>query len=311
MSRAAPVISAVDWGTTRLRIWLLDAGGAVQAERRSDEGLLSAQPDKFSAILEKNLAAMGASSTLPVIVCGMAGSRQGWIEAPYIDVPASFHDILAGAVRIADARRDIRIVPGVAQRLADVPDVMRGEETQLAGAASLLGSGSHLACMPGTHSKWVSMEDGAITGFSTFMTGELFSVLSGHSILSHSLGQSAQFSAGNEHFRSWCGHALSDGDIASRLFRIRASTLLLGLQPEDAAAALSGLLIGAEIASATNRFGKSATVALIASGLMRELYGAALAMTGCRFATIDADEAVRAGLMEAARHCSMTDGAAG
>ncbi|RWF12043.1 MAG: 2-dehydro-3-deoxygalactonokinase, partial [Mesorhizobium sp.] len=127
----APAIAALDWGTTRLRAWLLDASGKVLAERRSDDGLITAREKGFAKVLEGHLAAMGAPQALPVIICGMAGSRQGWLEAPYVGVPAPIGAILRGAARIESERRDVRIVPGLAQRLADAPDVMRGEETQL------------------------------------------------------------------------------------------------------------------------------------------------------------------------------------
>jgi 2-dehydro-3-deoxygalactonokinase len=303
-------IAAVDWGTSRLRIWLLDEAGCVLAERRSDEGMLAARPDGFARILEGHLAAMGAPADLPAIICGMAGSRQGWVEAPYVYVPASMQGIFGGAAPIPGSRRDVRIMPGVAQRDPASPDVMRGEETQLAGIARLLGSDTHTVCMPGTHSKWVEIAEGSIAGFATYMTGELFSVLAGHSILSHSLGaESHSVSASAPLFRRWCEESLTEpGDVNARLFRIRASTLLLDLQPIQAAAALSGLLIGAEVASASGRFARhGAPVVLVASGALRPLYEAALGLAGLEFHPVEADEAVRAGLFAAAVHLGMAE----
>jgi 2-dehydro-3-deoxygalactonokinase len=302
-----PAVAAADWGTTRLRVWLLDAAGSVVAERRSDEGLLSAQPDRFAEILERQLTEMGASATLPVIICGMAGSRQGWVEALYATVPVSLTEIFGAAVSVPWTKRDIRIVPGLAQRDTAAPDVMRGEETQLAGAAASLGPGRHLVCMPGTHSKWVGLVDGTVTGFQTFMTGELFSVLSAQSILSHSIGPETKVSADRPAFLDWCRNALADSAaIETSLFRIRAATLLHGLQSADAAAGLSGLLIGSEIAAAKIRFAQDGgAVVLIASGGMRELYRAALGLAGFAVVAVDADEAVRAGLADIARHFGM------
>ena len=185
LSEAA--LAAVDWGTSSFRLWLLDAKGAVLAERRGPEGMLVAGTEGFSAILERYLADAGAAADLRVIVCGMAGARQGWVEAPYVSVPAGIDAILAGAVAAPAAGRDVRILPGLAQRQADAPDVMRGEETQLAGILPLFSQGRHLICMPGTHSKWVEAEDGVIQSFRTWLTGELFSLMSTHSILRHSL----------------------------------------------------------------------------------------------------------------------------
>lgn len=303
----APAVAAVDWGTTRMRVWLIDGQGKVLAERRGDDGLITAQQKGFSTILEGHLAAMGAPAALPVIICGMAGSRQGWLEAPYVTVPAPLSAILAGAASVPGQSRDIRIVPGLAQRLADAPDVMRGEETQLAGAG-LQAKGRQLVCMPGTHSKWVLVEDGTVTGFGTWPTGELFSVLAAHSILRHSLGEHPKpVTSDNPFFRRWCETALGEGgDVTSRLFSIRAAGLLQDLKADDAAACLSGLLIGGEIASASRRHGAGTEpVVLIASGALAALYQAALGFAGLKVRTVDADEAVRAGLVEAARENGM------
>jgi 2-dehydro-3-deoxygalactonokinase len=290
-----------------MRVWLIDGAGQVLAERRGDDGLITAQQQGFATILEGHLAALGAPASLPVIICGMAGSRQGWLEAPYVSVPAPIDAILAGAVRIPGQSRDIRIVPGLAQRLIDAPDVMRGEETQLAGVG-LPAKGRHLVCMPGTHSKWVAVEDSAVTGFCTWPTGELFSVLAAHSILRHSLGENPKpVTPEHPFFRDWCGKALAEGgDVTSRLFSIRAAGLLHDLKADDAAACLSGLLIGGEIASARRRFGAgAASVVLVASGALAVLYQQALGLAGLAIRTVDADEAVRAGLIEAARENGM------
>lgn len=302
-----PTIAAVDWGTTRLRVWLLDEAGAVVDERRSDEGLLTAQHKGFASVLDRHLKDMGAADGLPAIVCGMAGARQGWIEAPYVEVPSSLTDILGAAVPVPGAGRDVRIVPGLAQRKEGTPDVMRGEETQLAGVAAEVGSGSHLVCMPGTHCKWVGVDDGTVSGFGTWPTGEMFSVFAQHSILRHSLGEKpAPVAPDNAVFQEWCREALADGDIGARLFGIRAAGLLNGLGQADAAAALSGLLIGAEIASATRRFGKRDTpVVLVGSGPLGALYAEALKLGGLAVRLADADKAVLSGLVAAARRNGM------
>jgi 2-dehydro-3-deoxygalactonokinase len=300
-----------DWGTSSFRLWLFDQKGAAIAERRSGEGMLSAGPDRFSAILERHLADMGVPDDLPVMICGMAGARQGWIEAPYVAVPAALGEILDGAVSVRGIARRVLIVPGLAQRREDAPDVMRGEETQLAGISGLLGSGSRLVCMPGTHSKWVETSNGTVAGFRTWLTGELFSVLSKQSILRHSIGDApAPIDAGSAAFRNACETALKgEGDIGGALFPIRAAGLLHGLGSDDAAARLSGLLIGAEIASATRRFGQpEKPIILVASGAVGELYAAALGLAGHAVERIDGEEAVRAGLVEAARRHGMTQG---
>ncbi|QPC87193.1 2-dehydro-3-deoxygalactonokinase [Mesorhizobium sp. NBSH29] len=297
--------AAADWGTSHLRIWLMDAKGTVLAERRSAEGLLNVGAGGFSAVLEKHLADMGADAATPVIVCGMAGARQGWVEAPYAFVPTPLRDVLGQALPVPGLARDVRIVPGIAQTIDGAPDVMRGEETQLAGVAALHASGSHTVCMPGTHSKWVAVDNGAVTRFATFMTGELFSVLTKQSILRHAVGPDAvPVTADNPTFKKWLGEALADpAAMTARLFRIRASTLLAGMKPEEAAAALSGLLIGTEIGAASASFGlaRGQKIVLVASGRLADLYAEAVAGAGYECAITDADLAVRAGLLEAAR----------
>lgn len=307
---AASVIVAIDWGTTRMRAWLLDAEGAAHAEHRSDEGLTTAQTVGFEPILQRCLAALRAPDDVPVIICGMAGARQGWIEAPYVDVPSSIAAILRGAVRVPHAGRDIRIVPGLACRSLDAPDVMRGEETQLAGA-KLETAGRHVVCMPGTHSKWVIVDSGAVETFRTWPTGELFALLSGHSILRHSIGEQPDtVSTENPVFARACEIALADGgDFASRLFSIRAGSLLHGLTPEDAAARLSGLMIGSEVASARRQFlHADASVTLVASGTLATLYRRVFEIAELEVRAIDADTAVRIGLFEAARQNEMIQG---
>ncbi|MDH6231266.1 2-dehydro-3-deoxygalactonokinase [Mesorhizobium soli] len=308
-SHISPAVAAVDWGTSHFRIWLLDAAGAVLAERRSAEGLLSVPPQGFAAILENHLAVLQAPAALPVVICGMAGSRQGWVEAPYASAPVALGEVLAGAVRVASSAREIRIVPGIAQHDPDAPDVMRGEETQLAGIAAL-ASGGHLVCMPGTHSKWVEMRDGAVAGFCTWLTGELYSLLSSQSILRHSVTGAGHVSPDAAPFRQACADALAQGgDIGAQLFRIRAAGLLAGLSAQDSAAMLSGLLIGAEVASATRRFAAAdkKPVTLVGSAALSPLYRAALELAGHEVRIADGDAAVRTGLFAAARHLGMIE----
>ena len=139
MSKAGYV--AVDWGTSSFRLWLVDRAGAVLEERRSPEGMMVASKLGFAAVLQSHLDAVGAGNDLPVVICGMAGARQGWVEAGYIDTPAQLASILARAVAVPGLSRDVRILPGIAQRDPNAPDVMRGEETQLLGALGLDAAG--------------------------------------------------------------------------------------------------------------------------------------------------------------------------
>src|SRR5215212_6671802 len=160
MSQAAYV--AVDWGTSSFRLWLVDRTGNVLGERRSHEGMMAAGKLGFPAVLRSHLDAVSAAPGLPVIVCGMAGARGGWVEAGYIDTPAQLASILKQAVAVPGQDRDIRILPGIAQRDPNAPDVMRGEETQLLGTLGIDAADDAVVCMPGTHSKWVMVTGGAV-----------------------------------------------------------------------------------------------------------------------------------------------------
>ena len=174
-SRGAPAaFVVVDWGTSSFRGWLMSADGAALAESRGAKAccIVRAGAGGFAAVLREHLARLGAPAGAPVLICGMAGARQGWAEAPYLRTPTRLDALHEGALRI-DAPGDIRILPGIAQARPDRPDVMRGEETQLLGVTEPDFTG--LVCIPGTHSKWVRIEAGRIVEFSTYMTGELFS----------------------------------------------------------------------------------------------------------------------------------------
>jgi 2-dehydro-3-deoxygalactonokinase len=293
--------AVADWGTSRFRLWLLNHQGNVVAERRSDDGLDTSRARGFAETLEDHLTGLGAPADLPVIICGMAGSRQGWVEANYVPVPADLTAILSGTVRIEGIRRDVRIIPGLSQS-GSAPNVMRGEETQLLGAMLARNLRNGLVAMPGTHSKWVELEEGKAKSFSTYLTGELYALLAGHSILRHSIGSAAetvtpdhpQFTAGLELMLGGSRRMLGE------LFGIRAAMLLENLAPDAAASRLSGLLIGTEIAGAKEKYGTITRIALVASGAMAALYAKALTIAGLEFDIVDADEAVRKGLFVAA-----------
>ena len=301
-SAPQPAYAAVDWGTSSFRLWLIGRDGSVLAERRSAEGMTSAARTGFAEVLASHLSAISAPAGLPVLICGMAGARQGWVEAGYLDTPAALSAIPAAAVRIPGIEADIRILPGLAQRDASAPDVMRGEETQLLGAAADLGDGDHLVCMPGTHSKWVRLSGGRVEGFSTFMTGELFDAVAKNTILSHAIAEAGAVSGGNAAFRAAVKRMVENPALAtSQLFSVRAGSLISGLSPDDARARLSGTLIGLEIAGALSLVAQGTPVALVVSGGLGALYKEALAAAGLSPSIIDADNAVRNGLAAGAK----------
>lgn len=299
-----PALVAIDWGTSSFRLWLMSADGTVLAEHRSHEGMSEVAGRGFETVMESHLEALAAPEHLPVVICGMAGSRQGWIEAGYIDTPADVTTIGEKATIVPGTARRIIIVPGLAVRSEAEPDVMRGEETQLLGAHLEMPGGVRY-CMPGTHSKWVSMNGATVTGFETFMTGELFSVISGKTILKHSTGGDASISANDPAFLT----GVRDGwtqpqKTTHHLFSIRAGQLLYDHPAEENRARLSGLLIGAEFAGAGIRGHEQ--IGLVASGALQRLYHAALAECGVKLRDIDADVAVRRGLLESWQRFSET-----
>lgn len=278
----------------------MSADGAALAESRSSEGMLHCVSAGFAPVLREHLTRLGAAEGTPVLICGMAGARQGWVEAPYLKTPTRLDALHEGAIRV-DAPGDIRILPGIAQARPDRPDVMRGEETQLLGVTEPGFTG--LVCIPGTHSKWITIEAGHIVEFSTYMTGELFSVISQHSILTHAIEATDAVAMDDQPFREGLARALAQPTaLTASLFRLRASQLLGFEQRSDGAARLSGLLIGSEIADAAHRHGPSRSVRLIAAGALGRLYAAALAAQGLDVMTVDAEQASRLGLGKAAMH---------
>lgn len=295
-----PAYVAVDWGTSSFRLWLVDRSGKVLAERRSGEGMLAAAKSGFAAVLQSHLAAIEAPAHLPALVCGMAGAKTGWVEAGYVDTPAPLAAVLKQAARVPDQARDIRILPGIAQRDAEAPDVMRGEETQLLGALGLEATGEALVCMPGTHSKWVRVTDGTVARFSTFMTGELFSVVSRETILSLAVA-GADDAEDVASFTTAVKAAYEAPAFAANLlFGARARQLLFGGAPAAARETLSGTLIGAELAAGLSSTVPRAGITLIASGRLATLYRHAFDALSVKVQPIDADEAVRRGLSMAA-----------
>lgn len=273
---------AVDWGTSNLRLWAIDAQGQVRIERSSDQGMGRLTPNQFEPVLLTLCeGVLDPVRTTPVLICGMAGARQGWAEAPYLSVPVTLSALGAGGVTplVTSPLIAVRILPGLSQ--ATPADVMRGEETQIAGFAALHPEFDGTLCLPGTHSKWVSLAQGSVSGFRTVMTGEMFALLSEHSVLRHSVGRDL---AGDDldeiAFIEGVRQAWRAPDAAfATLFALRAESLLHATPPATLRARLSGLLIGMELA-ATRDFWEGQKVALIGAGSLTALYARALSEIG-------------------------------
>lgn len=235
---------AVDWGTSSLRAARIAGDGTVLEERGSARGILSVPAGGFAQALQETCGDwLQAPGTL-CLVSGMAGSRQGWREAPYCPCPAGFAE-LSRALAWVDPGR-IAIVPGLSCEDAGVPDAMRGEEVQVFGALSLLQEDKATLVLPGTHSKWVQVRDDTVRGFSTWMTGEFYALLRQHSILARTLP--ADDGALDEAaFLRGVAEAARAGSLLRGAFSTRALALFERLAPEAAPSYLSGLVIGEEL----------------------------------------------------------------
>jgi len=289
-------VIAVDWGTTTFRAYRLGPDGAVVEKRSSELGILAVQEGRFAEALESQIRDWLDAGEAPVVMSGMIGSRQGWKEAPYAPCPAGAKEIAARMVEVRwGSSYRAWIVPGLSCRdTQGVPDVMRGEETQILGAIDDVSEHSARVCLPGTHSKWVELEGGRITRFATYMTGEVFAVLKAHSILGRMM---ADANIDPVAFQSGTLRARDAGGLLHHLFGVRSRGLVGDLSDDDSGAYLSGLLIGNELAALPRLSG---SVYLLGALPLTRLYTAALKGYGVDSKILDADAAVR-GLFNLAR----------
>ena len=243
-------LMAVDWGTSSLRAALLDEQGRVLEEHASARGILTVAPGEFATILIAVCALWERAGGTFCLLSGMVGSRQGWQEAPYCPCPAGYAELAAQLAWVESGSEIARvaIVPGLSYERHGVPDVMRGEETQVLGALDLLGLTEGLFVLPGTHSKWVRVSQGRIESFSTFMTGEFYALLRQHSILARTLPQ-ADGELDVAAFEQGIDLARECGNLLQTAFSARTFALFDRLPPVALPSYLSGLVIGEELRS--------------------------------------------------------------
>ena len=283
---------AVDWGTTNRRAYRLGGDGALIQEMEDESGILSVSAGGFPDAVAEIRAALG---DLPLLMGGMIGSNRGWVEAPYVPCPAGLADLAARLHWVEPGR--VAIVPGVAFDEGRAADVMRGEEIQLLGAAaSGLVPQDTVVCHPGTHNKWVRLEQGRILAFRTVMTGELFSLLGEHSILADLLATPVAPGAA---FAAGVRHGLEQDDLTAELFSVRARVLLGKAAREDAADYTSGLLIGSDLRTGL-RFAPADEVIVMARPELTRLYSAALSEAGVAAREVDGEAAFLAGARQLA-----------
>jgi 2-dehydro-3-deoxygalactonokinase len=288
---------ACDWGGTNLRAWVVGDTGEVLDRRDFPFGISRLQPGEAPARFDADVRPALAAEDLPAILCGMVGSNLGWRAVPYLDCPVDLATLGHSLCRVRDGATPVWIVPGLrGDGPTAAPDFMRGEETQIAGWLETQTPRDRRAlCLPGTHAKWVVLDDQRLTRVTTFMTGELYAVLSRHSVLRTEapVDDEAAFDAG-------LAAAGDGGGLAARLFSTRARVVaaVQPATPESSASYLSGLLIGAEVAAAPALAGldPDEPLALLGDPRLCRWYARALSRTGRAFETFDGDRAVLAGL---------------
>jgi 2-dehydro-3-deoxygalactonokinase len=311
----ATALIGLDWGTTSLRAYRIARDGRVMERRERDAGILRVADGGFAGALAGAVGGWPLDGRVPILAAGMIGSRQGWREVPYVGCPAGLAELAAGLGTVAmPDGSPVHLVPGLLLEgpAGDFPDVMRGEETQILG--DLAGGRDADACcylLPGTHSKWAWCERaGRIARFATYMTGEVYEVLTRHSILGRLMSSGAAPDAADAFGRGLAQAARSaagsPGRLLHDLFGARTLGLTGGLPPEGLASYLSGLLIGAEVAAVTAGDGVG-TVVILGSGTLAPLYARAAGAAGLD-AVVGEVDAVARGLHAIARAAGLIRG---
>ncbi len=295
-----PAYIAIDWGSSAFRAFLIGVDGTILAEVLTKDGVFTVQNGDFEAVLSAHCQAwLKTYGALPIIMSGMVGSRNGWQEVPYTACPVSPLDLMEKFTHIkASIAENIILVPGVSGvNASGAPDVMRGEEVQIFGALKYFNIKNAIVCLPGTHSKWCIVTDGKIESFSTYMTGEIFNLLSAESSL-------AALMISDNHdetsFRAGLQQATASQDLLGDLFAIRAAAMVNEVQYASPYSFLSGLLIGNEIKSALKHIDTSSEspppIVLVGNSLMNKHYSAALNCQNIAAKTIDSNLAFLAGV---------------
>ncbi|MDM3870056.1 2-dehydro-3-deoxygalactonokinase [Porticoccus sp. W117] len=291
-----------DWGTTNLRLFLLDSASKQCLDRRNGPGIANTNPDQIPKILAKLIKPWIGQNIEQILLCGMVGSTIGWLDAGYINCPLPLATLKDHLFRVPTHGIPTQIVPGIrCTSPTGTIDVMRGEETQLLGALQCqahLNSGSHLLCLPGTHSKWVQISSGVVESFLTSLSGELYATLKRHSILvpntENNLPDEAVFIQGIQR-----SIEQSSCDLLHLLFETRSRQITGEISAEQAADFLSGLIIGKDIQNAIKLFGSThsqSQIHFIANKSLNHLYS--LACEHCKIPcqTLDGDQLSLAGM---------------
>jgi 2-dehydro-3-deoxygalactonokinase len=286
---------ALDWGTSSFRAYRVGSDGAIVETISAPHGILTVENRAFDAALETHIGSWDVA--IPILASGMITSRQGWVELPYVTCPANLKSISAAVHTHTSTRsRKIHFVTGVSARGENgIPDVMRGEETQVMGASV---GGLECFITPGTHCKWINVENSEIKSFATYMTGEVFALLKNHSILGRLMTGDTNYEAAFE--RGVRGGLKDAGGFLHRIFSTRTLALFNEMPTDQLSSYLSGQVIGTEIAHAVAGHPEAAQYNILASPALAQHYVSAMKFAGLKVRFSDPDVAVK-GLLKIAQ----------
>ncbi|HXP11932.1 MAG TPA: 2-dehydro-3-deoxygalactonokinase [Acidobacteriaceae bacterium] len=266
---------AVDWGTSNFRAFRISAEGAVVGRCSSPQGILRVGKGNFETALRAEVGAWLQEGENHILLCGMVGSRQGWIEAEYLRCPVGIEELAASLLQVPFFGAEVLLVPGVmGPAAATVPELMRGEETAAMGILDA-GAGAGLVCLPGTHSKWIELSDRRIVSFTTSMTGDVYSALCKCTILERTMTSEA--ATDEAAFREGVMRSADSGGLLHHLFGVRTRVLMGQIREEASASYLSGLLIGHEVRATMPH---AARVVLAGAAQLCGLYAQAIEACG-------------------------------
>lgn len=286
---------AIDWGSSNFRAFRLDGSGTIIGRRSFAGGILRIRDNRFEEALDEQVGDWLQEGEDRILLSGMVGSRQGWVETEYLDCPVDLADLADAVVKVPFKSADVRLIPGVTGTDADgIPEVMRGEETEAMGVLDAYG-GTGLVCLPGTHTKWINIREHAITGFVTCMTGDVFAALRDCTILSRIMNKRSDIDS--TAFLRGVARSADTGGLLHHLFSVRTLALTNQLSEDSSASYLSGLLIGHEVRSAMP---PGADVHLVGSTQLCPLYAQTIEACDGTYTIEDGDAAAR-GLAAVAR----------
>ncbi len=296
----------LDWGTTSFRAFLIDQDGHVLDQKTNENGILAVPNNDFKGVLISAIKVwLDQHPALPIVASGMITSRNGWHETPYLSLPANINDF-ANALTPLTLSNDIVIhfITGASYENENgVPDIMRGEETQIIGEVE--ASDNEIFLLPGTHSKWAITQDEKIIGFTSFMTGEVYAVLKEHTILGALMKECSSLND-DAFLKGVLMQQKQDISILHQIFTARTLALFDKLENEDIADYLSGLLIGEEIKSALNQYdaNKETIIKIIGRGDLAARYARALDAFGLNHKIIN-DEVTAMGHYKIAKKAGL------